>query len=149
MNQDKKQNIDLGHRLSTNHFELIELKIDDKTPVHAAFQILMNCLLYLFYRKHFPTMAHNEALLGAEVVDLKVVAPIEFYQRLCLDCLERSLNLGIRAYCAGCDIAMSFSLETLPDYWRHEDPHLKAVCIIASRQPLYRSNSTALAIPNA
>jgi hypothetical protein len=135
--RDKKRNIDLGHLIDAQEFELIELKITNKTPLHGAFQILMYGLLYLLYKDNFPAMAHNALLLGAKNIELKVVAPEEYYQDYHLSWLEFELDRGIRKRCAGSNTAMSFSFETFPGYWRHENAHLLAPWFMSQRQRLY------------
>jgi hypothetical protein len=135
--RDKKRNIDLGHRIDARQFEFIELKIIDKTPLHAALQTLMYGMLYLFYKDNFPVKTHNALLLGAEKIELKVVAPEEYYQDCHLRWLEFHLDSGIRKRGAGSNTAMSFSFEAFPGYWAHEEPHILAPSFMSQRRRLY------------
>jgi hypothetical protein len=135
--RDKKRNIDLGHRVDASWFELIELKITDKTPLYAAFQILTYGLLYLFYKENFSVKPHNVLLLGAAKIELKVVAPEEYYQDYRLRWLESCLDDGIRKHCTGRTTQMSFSFERFVGYWGQKDPHLLAPLFMSRRRPLY------------
>lgn len=104
--------IDLGQRRREGHYELIELKIASDTPLFAAVEILGYASLWLLARKDPPVT--NPALLAAERVDLRVLAPSAFYATFDLRDLECRLNEGVQLL-GGCQGArLSFAFDVLP-----------------------------------
>ena len=82
--RDRKMAVDLVHKKGRKTFEFIELKINSNTPLYAAIEILLYGLLYLFYRAQSMRCngwvnPNNKELLGAREVELKVLAPGQYY----------------------------------------------------------------------
>jgi hypothetical protein len=129
---ERHRNIDLAHRIESDHFEFIELKINSDSPLYAAMEILSYGLIYLLSREHRTTLgyaAHN-SLLRASCIELKVLAPLSFYadlgRREELGRLQEKLQAGLQALltgrCAKLGLAMSFWFEAFPDECCWETP---------------------------
>jgi len=83
-NRDRKMAVDLVHKKGRKTFEFIELKINSNTPLYAAIEILLYGLLYLFYRAQSMECdvwkkPNNKELLNARKIELKVLAPGQYY----------------------------------------------------------------------
>ena len=134
---DKRCAIDLVYRCSAQGhadcYALVELKTGSNTPLHAAFEILLYGLIYLFSRGSrarelgYDTSAVE--LLRAKRIHLWVCAPEGFYQyknqEYSLAWLEKDLSDAIGQFArekAGID--MDFSFWAFPDgatFFRQED----------------------------
>ena len=99
---DKHRAIDLVHLLPGksryDEAEFIELKVDRNSghPLHAAIEVLLYGVLYIFSRRHFKDLQYdgeNQPLLQAKTIHLVVLAPFTKYYADCkLDCLEMLEN---------------------------------------------------------
>jgi hypothetical protein len=97
---ERQRNIDLVHRRNLREFEFIELKVESDTPLFAAMEILKNGMTYLYSRRHRDRLGYQEskhAPLWADVVHLRVLAPIGYFHRYNLGWLERFLNQSLGA----------------------------------------------------
>jgi len=96
---DRHRNIDLVHRLESKRYEFIELKIKSDNPLKAAMEILLYGMLYIFSRRHYAfSQKQNKELLQAEIIHLRVLAPLIFYDRYNLAWLEAKLNSGLKSF---------------------------------------------------
>lgn len=109
--RDGRRAIDLVRRRGERHFELIELKIASDTPLYAALEIIGYGCLWMIARSDPPARASE--LLFANRIDLRVLAPRDYYSRFALADLEAALNDGVSALGLGQDIALSFAFEQL------------------------------------
>ena len=105
--------IDLVRQRSERHFEMIELKIASDTPLSAAIEVINYACIWLIARGDRPK--RPSALLDADRIDLRVLAPAAYYARYRLSELEASLDAGVAALGAAHSAAMSFAFEVLDD----------------------------------
>ena len=121
---DKKRAIDLVHECSPGSFDFIELKIGSDYPLSAAVEILLYWLIYLFSRERLEELGYdNRSVFKATRVDLKVLAPREFYESqagetIDLSWLESWFNDGVATFTSnllGRSVATSFA------FWRFGD----------------------------
>jgi hypothetical protein len=129
---ERHRNIDLIHQLGLDQYEFIELKVDADSPLYAAREILGYGLIYLLSREHRTTLGYSPhlALLRAQRIELKVLAPLSFYadhgRREELDRLQTKIQTGLQVLLAGrgepLGLAMSFWFEAFPDACRWETP---------------------------
>jgi hypothetical protein len=103
--------IDLVRRRGERHFEFIELKIASDTPLYAAVEIIGYGCLWLIARGDPPARASE--LLGADRIDLRVLAPSAYYAPFDLSDLETALNAGVSALGAQYGVGLSFAFEQL------------------------------------
>ncbi len=108
---DKRRAIDLVRRRGERHFELIELKVASDTPLYAAAEIIGYACLWLIARDDRP--ARESALLDADRLDLRVLAPVDYYARYRLTLLENAFDAGVRALGERHKVALSFAFELL------------------------------------
>ena len=115
---DKLRNIDLVHRLGPKRYEFIELKIKSDTPLKAAVEILVYGMLYIFSRRQYGlSQKQDKELLQAETINLRVLAPLNFYDRYNLAWLEVELNSGLKSFLSALNdikFYMDFRFETFP-----------------------------------
>lgn len=93
---ERRRAIDLVHQRSSEHFELVELKLGSDTPLYAAFEIIGYTCIWLMSRLEPP--APNNPLLAAKAIDAVVLAPSVFYAPYRLLGLRRS---SARPICRG------------------------------------------------
>jgi hypothetical protein len=109
---DGRRAIDLGQRRGEGHYELIELKIASDTPLFAAVELLGYASLWLLARKDPP--ATRPALLAAERIDLRVLAPAAFYASFDLRGLERRVGEGLAVLGNRQGLSLTFAYDVLP-----------------------------------
>jgi hypothetical protein len=109
---DGRRAIDLAQRRGEGHYELIELKIASDTPLFAAVELLGYASLWLLARKEPP--ATKPALLAAERIDVRVLAPSAFYAPFELKELERNVDEGLQALSGNHGANLSFAFHVLP-----------------------------------
>lgn len=109
---DGRRAIDLGQRRGEDHYELIELKIASDTPLFAAVELLGYVSLWLLARKDPPATA--PALLAADRIDLRVLAPSTFYAPFRLNDLKRNVVEGLRLLGGNQGVNLSFAFDVLP-----------------------------------
>ncbi len=143
--------IDLIHRSSDGKsYDFIELKMPGKsrqTPLHAAIEILVYGLLYVFSRTHAKELeknrndglrkelekSGNEGLLSnaTKRVNLYVVAPEKFYEatdgsKYDMSWLEVELDEGLGEFLKAdhpeLDLQMHFRFESCANEFLKEDP---------------------------
>lgn len=133
---DGRRAIDLAQRRDDRHYELIELKVASDTPLYAAVELLGYASLLLLARQAPPE--HAPALLAADRVDLRVLAPAAFYAPFQLEKLARSIDAGIRRLGNENDVALNFGFDVLPERLADE-PASNALILdhLAERQPLH------------
>lgn len=128
---DKRRAVDLVYGNGNGCFDMVELKIEDKsgTPLYAAMEILGYGLVYLASRKDSArTLRYgNEALpiLTANTISLIVLAPSKYYEKCKLEWLERGLNDNLNNFVKTIgvsDLRMEFRFEKFPkDFaWNHK-----------------------------
>jgi hypothetical protein len=105
--------IDLVRQRGQKHFEFIELKIASDTPLYAAIEIIGHACLWLIARDDRP--ARPSALLDAECIDVRVLAPGSFYARLPVSELGTILNVGLEDLGLRQGVAMSFAFSLLDE----------------------------------
>jgi hypothetical protein len=106
---DGRRAIDLVHRCGDRHFELIELKIASDTPLYAAIEIIIYGCIWLLARVYPPSL--KSAILDADSIDLRVLAPADYYMRYDLDELEVALDRGCRALGSARGTGMTFAFQ--------------------------------------
>ncbi|WP_294532300.1 hypothetical protein [uncultured Rhodoblastus sp.] len=105
--------IDLAHRCGERRFELIELKIASDTPLHAAVEIIEYGCIWLLARANPPSL--KPEILDADHVDLRVLAPVDYYRGYNLTELEAALNRGCRALGQAQGVTMTFAFHALDE----------------------------------
>jgi hypothetical protein len=110
---DGRRAIDLVHQCAERHFELIELKIASDTPLYAAVEIIGYGCIWLLARAYPPSL--DSAILEADHVDLRVLAPVGYYTRYDLSELEAALDRGCRALGQAQGVTMTFAFHALDD----------------------------------
>ena len=105
--------IDLVRQRSERHFEMIELKIASDTPLSAAIEVINYACIWLIARGDRPK--RPSALLDADRMDLRVLAPAAYYANYRLSELEASLDAGVAALGAAHSVGMGFAFEVLDD----------------------------------
>ena len=99
-----KKNVDIVRRRThDSSYDFVELKVASDTPLYAAFEILLNGVLYLLARKLCvakETRGFNEhsPLLEASEIHLCVLAPEMFYEACDvkkLKSIEKAINEGL------------------------------------------------------
>ena len=136
---DGRRAIDLVHRSGERCFQFVELKIASDTPLYAAVELLGYASAWLLARADPP--ARSTVLLEAEHVDLRVLAPAQYYAPFDLLQLEASLNRGVSLLGERCGVGLSFGYEVLPRELLHpplpDDSTLLEV--LSTRPPLHGS----------
>jgi len=110
---DRRRAIDLVRRLGERHFQLIELKIASDTPLYAAVELAGYVCLWLVARQDRP--ARPSALLDADTIDLRVLAPRAYYTRYDLRPVELAMDAGARALAAASGVTMTFRYNVLQE----------------------------------
>jgi len=116
--------IDLVHR-SAQAFSVVELKVESNTALSAAFQVVKYGLAYAFSRRHAELLEYklqNKELLQASSIELRVLAPAEFYPDDCgwLADLETALDDALGRFMPELpevEIPMSFRFEAFPNWF--------------------------------
>jgi hypothetical protein len=108
---DGRRAVDLVHQCGERHFELIELKIASDTPLYAAIEILSYGCIWLLSHANPPK--RKSAILEADHVDLRVLAPARYYAPFDLTELEATLQRGCRAVGKAHGVAITFAFDTL------------------------------------
>ena len=116
--RDGRRAIDLVRRRGERHFELIELKIASDTPLYAAIEIIAYGCLWLIAHNDKP--ARESALLNADHIDLRVLAPPKFYARFALKDLEAALDIGARAIARRSGVLLTFAFHQLEEWPQSE-----------------------------
>lgn len=136
---DRRRAIDLVHRRGERHFEFIELKIASDTPLFAAIEIIGYACIWLLARGDRPSRL--SALLEADQIDLRVLAPAAFYAKYELQAIESSLCRSLDALGGSHGVTLTFGFDVLDD--RLSEVPLPAditlLSLLAARQPLASS----------
>ena len=115
---DGPRHIDLVHRRDIRAYEFIELKVESNNPLYAAMEILQYGILYIFSRrnKQISDAVKDKRLLEAKTIDLKVLAPHDYYKGSKLDWLEIEINRGLKHFLRGPTFGfeMDFGFEAFP-----------------------------------
>jgi hypothetical protein len=72
--------IDLVHRIAPDEYGFIELKVEDKQPLFAAFEILGYALTYLQAREAGVRGKGDHDVMSARKIELCVLAPASYYE---------------------------------------------------------------------
>lgn len=97
---DKRVAVDLVCHQSDS-IDFVELKWKSDTPAFAAFEILRYGLVYLFSHVERERFGYQEiSFMNVSDVNLRVLAPFEFYDSLDLHWLGHGLNEGLRVLAA-------------------------------------------------
>ena len=110
---DGRRAIDLAHQCAERHFEFIELKIASDTPLYAAIEVIGYGCIWLLARAYPPCL--KSAILEADRIDLRVLAPVDYYRRYDLTELEAALDRGCRALGQAQDVTMTFAFHALDE----------------------------------
>ena len=105
--------IDLVRRRGKRHFELIELKIASDTALYAAIEIIGYGCLWLIARNDKPSRV--SALLDADQIDLRVLAPPAYYTGFALKGVEAALDEGVRRLGQRNGAVLSFAFDLLDE----------------------------------
>lgn len=134
---DGRRAIDLAQRGGKRSYELIELKIASDTPLYATVELLIYGSLWLLARPNPP--AYRPALLEAERIDLRVLAPAKFYAPFDLVDLECSVDGDLRKLGRQQSIEMTFGFDVLPARLALTPPPVGNVVLelIATRRSLH------------
>lgn len=108
---DGRRAIDLVRQCGERHFELIELKIASDTPLYAAVEIIGYGCIWLLARRNPP--GQKSLILEADHVDLRVLAPTDYYARYELTELEATLDRGCRALGQAQGLTLTFAFQAL------------------------------------
>ncbi len=106
-----KRCIDLVHCCGGGAYDFIELKTsgpnDSDNPLHAAIEILLYGLIYVFSRVHREKLNYDASNSNpskpnvlsddTKIVNLLVIAPKAFYTRYNLEWFEKQLDSGLAA----------------------------------------------------
>jgi hypothetical protein len=136
---DKLRNIDLVHSLGKREYEFIELKINSDTPMFAAFEIVINGMIYLLSREFYSNQSiDSKEILNAKKVHLQTLAPQNYYFRYSLDWLEDELNKGLKTFLSeklDDNIEMDFSFTSFPESfnWPCEDEDNELLKVLDNR----------------
>jgi hypothetical protein len=131
---DRLCNIDLALKTAARCYEFIELKLDDSTPLFAAFEIVKYALLFLISRERREEFNYSEEsnpLLWASSVHLIVLGPPEYYAPFFLRWLEEEIDKTFVSLSTP-EMALRFAFERTP--WPHDNDYLTA---LMSRHPVY------------
>jgi len=113
---DGPRHIDLVHRRDIRAYEFIELKVKSNNPLYAAMEILQYGILYIFSRRNrqIRDADKDKRLLEARTIDLKVLAPHDYYKGSKLDWLEDGINDGLKRFVKEnkCGFLMNFKFES-------------------------------------
>lgn len=127
--QDGGRRIDLVHRCENGTYYLIELKTSgprgSDTPLHAAVELLIYGLVYVFSRVHRKELNYDGSpeleILGekARIVSLRVIAPQDFYkysvngklEKYHLGWFEGLLNNGLHGLLRRPDVSLTSKLK--------------------------------------
>lgn len=99
--EQRHMNVDLGRRMSSGCFELVELKAGPNadTPLRAAVEITAYGLLYCFARANESALnVPHRDLFDARRIDLKVLAPQSVYSNYRLGWLAQTLDQGLQQF---------------------------------------------------
>lgn len=110
---DRRRAIDLVRRVGERHFQLIELKVGSDTPLYAVVEMLGYACLWLLAREDRPS--RPSPLLEADRVDLRVLAPAEFYKGYSLETVESAVHEGVRSLGERQGVTLSFCFKILDD----------------------------------
>jgi len=111
----KKCAVDLVHRKGESSFELIELKINSDTPVHAAVEILVYGLLWLLSRRDRQALGYAAGpILAARELALSVLAPRSYYIRYSVEPLASFINEGLVKLGEQHGVTMGFGFTAFP-----------------------------------
>ena len=111
---DRRRNIDLVRRRGDLHFELIELKIasnKSNSPLYAAIQLIGYSCLWLIARGDRPS--RPSALLDADRIDLRVLAPDTYYCSFPKGEVGVAFDAGMRALGQRSGVTMTFAFAEL------------------------------------
>jgi hypothetical protein len=115
---ERRRAIDLVRRRGERHFELIELKIASDTPLYAAIEIICYGCIWLIARDDKPS--RESALLDADHIDLRVLAPPAYYGPFALKQIEAALDVGVRVLGQRNGAVLTFAFELLDERIRPE-----------------------------
>lgn len=126
-NQDRKRSIDLVLRgPGEKTYQFIELKITGESgwPLYAAFEVLSYGLLYLHARRELDGRYPGKALMEANTVHLRVLAPVSYYSEWNSERLRtrlvKPLDKALRQF-AGKSVVMDFGLSSFPKDFEPSD----------------------------
>lgn len=109
---DRRRAIDLVHEVADRHFELIELKIASDTPLYAAIEIIGYGCAWLLAREE--RGVDISPLLGADRIDLIVLAPRGYYAPYSLNRLQVRLDAELSALGNRNGVRLGFRFQCLP-----------------------------------
>jgi len=101
---DKRRAIDLVYRRSAASYEFIELKVDSDTPLYAAMELFRYFAIYLWSRRNAARLGYADLdVIKADRIDLRVLAPHDYYDACDFELLEQALSEGIVRHLAAND----------------------------------------------
>jgi hypothetical protein len=137
---DRQRNLDLVFEASPDRFEFIELKLECDTPLYAAIEMFQYGALYIFSRlnsQHLFARAHF--LLEAKALQLRILAPLEYYRSYRFDWLEAALTTGLQAALdrrRGLLESIDFRFNAFPDGFRWPCGDDALLASLAQRGPV-------------
>jgi hypothetical protein len=126
---DGRRALDLAHMRSDGSVEFIELKIASDTPLYATIELLGYASLWLLARNDPP--AHSPALLSAEKIALRVLAPAAYYKPFKLRELEAAVDASVQGLARVQGVQMDFAMDVLNGAVDHRSP-LTGAALMAS-----------------
>ena len=113
---DKLCDIDLVLKTAARCYEFVELKLDNSTPLFAAFEIVKYALLFLISRERREEFRYSEErnpLLWANSLRLIVLAPPAYYSPLWVKWLEEEIDKTF-VLLSTPETAFRFAFEQIP-----------------------------------
>ena len=145
---DQFRNIDLVHRLGEEVYEFIELKVKSDTPMYAAFEIVVNGLIYLVLRESYKeqyTDIDPKKIIKARKVHLQTLAPQDYYSGYSLRWLETKLNEGLKTLASekfNNNFKIDFKFKSFPEDFKWQCEGDKLVDALNNRISVYPKSIT-------
>ena len=124
--RDKRAAVDLVLREDPTTYSLIELKVNSDTPLFAAIEIVKYGLLFVWSKVNQNALGYDQKLqpvLAANTVNLRVLAPSDYYSNFDLTNLASALNRGLVEFGEQHGLRLKFEFNRLgAAYEPHLDP---------------------------
>lgn len=114
---DKRAAVDLVYREGPTTYSFVELKVESDNALFAAVEILMYGLLFVWSRKNLGRLGYDvdeQPVLAASNVNLRVLAPNDYYCGCELTNLANAIDQGLREFGKQDDLVLGFAFRALP-----------------------------------
>lgn len=108
---ERRRAIDLVEQRGEDHFAFFELKIASDTPLYATVELLGYAAIWLLTRES--ECCSLPPLLAAKRIDLRVLAPVEFYRSPGLQDLETAVDASVARRALLREVRVSFRFDVL------------------------------------